>query len=152
DIAPEPIEWLWPGRFAVGKLGIIAGFPDAGKSQITCNIVATVTTGGAWPGTKERADKGAAIILSAEDDAADTVRPRLEAAGADLNQVIVANSIIRTEDSARVLNVSDDLQQLTQVIETQRAYSRNVKLLIVDPISAYMGGKAKGDTFKNSEV
>lgn len=92
------------------------------------------------------------MILSAEDDAADTVVPRLRAAGADLSQCVVVNAIVRTEGAARVLNLADDLGKLGSLIDAQRRERRNVRLVIVDPISAYMGGKAKGDTFKNSEV
>ncbi len=152
DIEAEKIRWLWPGRFAIGKLGILAGFPDAGKSQITMNIAAIVSKGGKWPNGEGRAKRGAVLILSAEDDAADTVKPRLMAAGADLSQCIIVKSIVRTEETTRVLNLSDDLSRLTHVIRTERDNGRTVHLVIIDPISAYMGGRSKGDTFKNTEV
>jgi len=58
DIEPEAIEWCWPNRFAVGKLGMIAGFPDQGKSQITMNIAATVSKGGDWPDGEGQAEQG----------------------------------------------------------------------------------------------
>ncbi len=147
EIEPEPIKWLWPGRFPIGKLSMIAGFPDQGKSQVTMNIAATVSTGGEWPNSEGRAEQGAVLVLSAEDDPADTIVPRLKAAGADLTRCIVVNSIVRIEGSPRVFNLSDDLARLEAEFK-----DHDVKLVIVDPIGAYMGGKAKGDSFKNAEV
>src|SRR5690606_4585556 len=49
DVTPEPVEWLWPGRIALGKLGLMAGAPGLGKSQLAAAMVAAVTTGGRWP-------------------------------------------------------------------------------------------------------
>jgi len=84
DIAPRSVQWLWPGRIARGKVTMLAGHPGLGKSQLALAIAAIVTTGGRWPVDGFRAECGSAVILSAEDDAEDTIRPRLEAAGADL--------------------------------------------------------------------
>src|SRR5262249_41893939 len=82
-VTPEPVEWLWPGRLALGKLTLIAGEAGLGKSQLSIAMVASITTGGEWPCREGRAPQGSAVILSAEDGAADTVVPRLMAAGAD---------------------------------------------------------------------
>src|ERR1051326_702755 len=78
DIEAKPVSWLWPGRIARGKVTIIAGDPGLGKSQITASIAAVVTTGGCWPVDRGQSDTGAVLFLTAEDDAADTLRPRLE--------------------------------------------------------------------------
>jgi hypothetical protein len=78
EITPEPIEWLWPNRVAIGKQTMIVGEPGLGKSQLTAFMAAAITTGGQWPCDEGRAPLGSVIILSAEDDAADTMRPRLE--------------------------------------------------------------------------
>jgi len=84
DIQPKPILWLWRGRIARGKVFMLAGHPGLGKSQAMISMAAIVTTGGTWPVDRTPCERGAVIILSAEDDAEDTIRPRLEAAGADL--------------------------------------------------------------------
>jgi putative DNA primase/helicase len=153
DIEPEPIDWLWPNRFPVGKMSMLAGFPDQGKTQIALHVAAVVSRGGEWPNREGKAEQGAVIILSAEDDAADTLVPRLKAAGADMNQIIFVRSTVRVDSVNRVFNLADDLKRLTAVIEQERTNGRNVRLLIIDPISAYMGGgKSKADTFKNTEV
>ncbi len=71
DIAETEIHWLWIGRFAIGKVGLLAGMPGDGKSLITCDIAARVTRGDVWPDGSGRAPKGAVIILSSEDDESD---------------------------------------------------------------------------------
>src|SRR5215469_4135388 len=94
EIEAKPVSWLWPGRIARGKLTIIAGNPGLGKSQITASIAGIVTTGGVWPVDGVRSAPGDVIFLTAEDDPADTLRPRLEAAGADLERIHVVDSVI----------------------------------------------------------
>jgi len=66
DIAPEKIEWVWPGRIARGKQTLIAGDPGTGKRQVTISIAAAVTIGGDLPCEEGRAPRGNVIILSAE--------------------------------------------------------------------------------------
>ena len=83
DVKMKVVTWLWPDRFAIGKLGIIAGLPDEGKGQILVFLCAAVTKGGEWPMNEGRAPKGNVIVFSDEDDVADTLAPRLEAADAD---------------------------------------------------------------------
>ena len=95
DVEPEKIEWLWPGRIAIGKQTLIGGEPGLGKSQITTALAATVTNGGAWPCDEGKAPLGSVIILSAEDDAGDTIRPRLDAAGADVTRVHQISAVRR---------------------------------------------------------
>ena len=81
EVKPEPINWLWPGRIAKGKITFIAGLPGLGKSQVTVSIAAIVSSGGIWPVDEMPADVGNVLILSAEDGIADTIKPRLLAAG-----------------------------------------------------------------------
>ena len=104
-----------------------------------------VTTGGKWPCGEGQAPLGNVIILSAEDGAADTIIPRLGVAGAD-NQSGVRVSAVRNSDgSRRAINLQHDLD----LIEKEIARIGNVVLVIVDPVSSYLG---KTDSHKNSEV
>jgi hypothetical protein len=80
----KAVNWLWPNRFAIGKLGLIVGLPDEGKGQVLADIAARVTCAAEWPCGEGIAPLGNVIMLTAEDDPADTVVPRLVAAGADL--------------------------------------------------------------------
>ena len=83
-ITPEPIDWLWEGWLATGKLHILAGAPGTGKTTVALAFAATISCGGRWP-DGARADPGQVLIWSSEDDAKDTLVPRLIAMGANLN-------------------------------------------------------------------
>jgi hypothetical protein len=148
DITPKPISWLWHGRIAHGKLTGIAGPPDQGKSQLTAFIASIVSTGGEWP-YGGRAEAGDVIILSAEDDASDTIVPRLMAAGADLEKVHLVDMMVKPDQSKsqRMLSLKEDIGRLTELL---RLYP-SVRLVVIDPISAYMGAGSV-DTHKNADV
>ena len=85
-VAPEHVNWLWPGRLPLGKLVVLDGDPAVGKSTLAVDLAARVTTGARWPDGTE-CPVGDVLILSAEDGLADTIRPRLDAAGGDPNRV-----------------------------------------------------------------
>src|SRR6516162_3561393 len=115
DVKPEPVEWLWPGRVALGKLTLIAGEAGLGKSQLSIAMAAAVTTGDEWPCCERRAPQGNVVILSAEDGAADTVVPRLMSAGADRERVELV-SAVHDRKSRRSFDLSADLALLEQRI------------------------------------
>jgi hypothetical protein len=145
DVTPEPVEWLWPGRVALGKLTLIAGEAGLGKSQLSIAMAAAITIGGEWPCGEGRAPEGTVIILSAEDGAADTIVPRLMAAGADRERVELA-SAVRDEKSRRSFDLSADLALLDRKISE----IGDVRLIIIDPISSYLGPKV--DAHVNAAV
>jgi len=144
EIEPEKIDWLWSGRIARGKHTCIAGEPGTGKSQLSIAIIAAITTGSEWPCGEGKAPLGNVILLSAEDGAADTIRPRLEATDADLKRVHLI-SAVRDVDRRRTLNLQHDLD----LLESKIAEIGDVALVVIDPISSYLG---KTDSHKNSEV
>jgi hypothetical protein len=140
------VQWLWPNRFALGKLGIIAGLPDEGKGQIFADMAARVTRGREWPCGEGVAPQGNVILLTAEDGISDTVAPRHEAAGADRSRIEII-SMVRQNDKDRMFSLLTDLDLLRKkVIEVG-----NVKLIQIDPISAYLG-VGKIDTFRTTDV
>jgi len=145
DVQAEPIRWLWWQRIALGKLTLIAGDPGLGKSFLTMDLAARVSRGAGWPDLPGApTEAGGVVLLSAEDDVADTIRPRLDAAGADVSR-IVALQAVNTAQGARTFDLARDLAALEQVI-TDRA---DVRLIVVDPITAYCG---KTDSHNNTEV
>jgi hypothetical protein len=149
EVAPEPIRWLWPGRIARGKLTVIAGNPGLGKSQLTASLAAIVTTGGLWPVDRTPADRGAVVILSAEDDAADTIVPRLVAAGADLTRCHVIDAALFAgaggDPVAKHVDLSRDVAALCATLEG----FGDVAMLAIDPAGAFLGG---ADSHKDSDV
>jgi hypothetical protein len=145
DVAPEKVEWLWPGRVAIGKLTMIAGEPGLGKSQLSIAIAAAVTTGAAWPDRSGCAPAGDVIILSAEDGVADTIRPRFDAAGGDASKVTVIRSTASGDGRRRSFDLGADLI----LLEDQIKRRPEARLVTIDPASSYMG---RVDSHKNADV
>jgi hypothetical protein len=140
------IQWLWPNRFALGKLGILAGLPDEGKGLILCDMAARVTRGLDLPCGEGTAPLGNVVLLTAEDDPKDTVVPRLMAAGADLDRI----EIVQMVDEAgkdRMFSLVSDLVLLRQTV----LRVGNVKMIQIDPITAYLGVKQM-DSFRTTDV
>src|SRR5262249_55897553 len=77
ELEMSGLDWLWPGRFARGKFGLIAGLPDMGKGQIAAFIAAAVTNKVELPCHEGDAPQGNVIWFNAEDGASDTIKPRL---------------------------------------------------------------------------
>jgi len=149
DVKPEPIDWLWFGRIARGKLTIVAGDPGVGKSMMTTDVAARVTSGQSWPDHPSAPAVADVIFLAAEDGLADTVRPRLDAMGGDARRVHVVTSVRthRTGDGSldeRGFTLKQDLQMLEALIARTAA-----ALVVIDPVSNYLGD---ADSYKDAEV
>jgi putative DNA primase/helicase len=142
DVTPEVIAWLWNGWLAAGKMHVFGGAPGTGKTTISMDLAATVTTGGRWPdGT--RSISGNVVIWSGEDDPADTLIPRLALSGADLSRVYFIADI-REGNERRSFNPAGDMEPLRRKL----AELGGVRLLIVDPLVSAIAG----DSHKNAEV
>jgi hypothetical protein len=148
-IPAQPIKWLWPGKIAKGKLSIIVGNPGLGKSQVCASLAAIVTTGGYWPVDRTQAQAGNVVVLSAEDDAEDTIRPRMEAAGADVRRVFLLQAIKYEDEAGATQSRGFSLVNDTYRLGTLIKQIGDVELVIIDPITAYMGAT---DSHRNAEV
>lgn len=136
DVQPERVSWLWPGRIPVGKLVTLDGDPGLGKSTLALEFAATISTGGAWPDGSRCEHRGAVLLMSAEDGLADTVRPRADAAGADVSKVHAIEGVpIVDEDGERTLRPPTlaDLAALEDAITRTGA-----RLLVIDVVMAYL--------------
>jgi hypothetical protein len=130
DVPPRALEWLWPGRLARGKLAILDGDPGLGKSLVTLDLCARVTTGRPFPdGTP--APCGNVVIVNCEDGVADTIRPRLDALGADLSRVHLFLGPVEA-GFERLPSFPRDLARLEQAIRRVGAV-----LVVIDPIMAF---------------
>ena len=146
DIEPEHVEWLVDQSFPLGMLAVIGGQPGLGKSQISINLAAGVTTGKGLPGTGGFSSIGSVIILANEDDAARTIRPRLDAAGADISKVHIVEGVAGEGAEVDMFQLDLDIAELRD-----RALEiGDVRLIIIDPPSAYLGTKV--DSYKDSDV
>jgi putative DNA primase/helicase len=136
QIKLEAIDWLWPGRFALGKFGVIGGNPDRGKGLILADIFARITGGRPWPCNEGNAPIGDALLLQQEDDLSDTVAPRLRAAGADMSRVKILRMVRKTDGSGkRMFDLHEDLPKLRDALER----ANEPQLLAIDPLTAYVG-------------
>lgn len=89
DVETQPVSWLWYPYIPAGKLSLLEGDPGEGKTMLSLFLAAALTTGEALPlQTTPPLAPGAVIYQSAEDGLADTIKPRLEKAGADCGKVI----------------------------------------------------------------
>lgn len=151
EVQAEPVSWLWPNRIAVGKLTLLAGDPSLGKSLLTLDLASRISRGTAWPDCQEIPNPpGAVVILSSEDDPADTIKPRLLAAGADCRRVVAFTGIRELDPETGeacllAFTLVHDLALLERVIET----TAECRAVVMDPITAYMG---KTDSHKNADV
>lgn len=145
DVQPEQVRWLWPGRIALGKLTLLAGDPGLGKSFLSLDLAARVSLGVAWPDNRLIcAPLGGVVLLNAEDALGDTVRPRLDAMAADVNRIIALEAILQGVDRLPV-NLQRDLAAVEQAIEQ----AADCRLVVIDPISAYLG---KVDSHNNADI
>lgn len=153
DVEPEPVRWLWPGRFALGKLSLIAGQPGLGKSFLTLDIAARVSRGDHWPCDEStRCDQGGVVLLSAEDDIEDTIVPRLIAARADRSRIQAMRALYQPQpgiapgaEKPVPFSLLEHVPQLEELIHR----ADPCRLVVVDPVSAFLG---KTDSHNNSEV
>lgn len=143
DVTPEKIEWLWPGRLARGKITLLEGDPGLGKSTLTIDIAAKLSTGMRLPWGIELPPTGT-LFMSAEDGVADTIVPRLIAAGADMTRVWIMDSI-DTSDGEQGIQIPRDLDLIEQVMAEELC-----SLVVVDPLSVFLGDEINEN--KNQEV
>lgn len=143
DVQVEPIDWLWNGWLARGKVHVLAGAPGTGKTTLALALAATITLGGRWP-NGDQAARGRVMVWSSEDAPHDTLVPRLMAAGADLSRVDIVNEYVQGQD-VRPFDPSKDARALSDRIADM---DEPPVLLIIDPIVSAVAG----DSNKAAEV
>jgi AAA domain len=119
-IRREPVEWLRPGRVPLAMLTMLAGDPGLGKSLLTCQMAAEESRAG-----------GAVLLATAEDSPAATVRPRLEAAQADLDLVHMVS--LRRDGVEEGIALPDNIADLDG-----RVRDTGARLVVIDPLMAHL--------------
>jgi len=136
------IRWLWPSRVPLGKLTLIAGDPDLGKSLITLDLAARISRGADWPdGPAIDGRPGGVVLLAAEDDLADTVRPRLDAAGADAERIAALQAVLeRNREAGTECRRYFDLGRHLSTLEEMTTKVPDCRLVVIDPLMVFLGG------------
>jgi RecA-family ATPase len=134
EVEPELIEWLWKDRIPLGKLTLFSGNPDVGKSLVSLDVAARLSCGKDFPDGMNSLGESDILILAAEDAPADTIVPRLLAAGADLDRIYLL-AATGTTDSERSFALDSDIGLLREHLSQNPA----IRLVILDPISNYLG-------------
>ena len=127
EVQWQEIEWLWYPFIPYGKLTIVQGDPGDGKTTLILNIAAKLSKGERLDNDMKLTEPMNIIYQTAEDGLADTVKPRLEKAGADCERIVVI------DESAKSLSMADERLE-EAIIQT------GARMLILDPIQAYLGG------------
>jgi putative DNA primase/helicase len=147
DIIPRPMDWLWEGHILRGSQELLTGIPGTGKSQIHCALVAAATTGGLWPDGCNGVPAGNVIMLTAEDCLDQIIIPRLIVAGANRERVFIFRKI-RKDNKERMFLLNEDMEELEHSIKD----TGDVRLVTIDPITAYMGGGKNFDSHRATDV
>jgi hypothetical protein len=131
QVVAQAVSWLWPQRIPLGKLLILDGDLDLGKSLIALDLCARLSTGRPFPDGRPVPGPANALVLSAEDNAADTIVPRLQRLGADMQRVFVWQREADDEDwpwrfPAHVERLDDALRRT------------DARLAVIDPIMAFL--------------
>ena len=127
EIQTEEVKWLWHPYIPLGKVTIVQGDPGEGKTTLILAVIAALTKGEALPESDKALEPMNVIYQTAEDGLADTIKPRLVAAEADCSRVLVI------DERKQELTLCDErLEQA--ILET------GAKLIVIDPMQAYLGG------------
>jgi putative DNA primase/helicase len=148
EIKPVAVKWLWPGRIPLGRITLLVGRPGEGKSFLTTYMAARISTGSPWPDGSE-CPNGSVILIPAEDDPADTIRPRLDVHHADVRRVHLLSMVCRIEDDGKRHEVMFTLADLAS-LEAALKLHPDCKLVVVDPIGSFLGGHT--DAHRDNEV
>ena len=130
DVNSVPVEWIWYPYIAVGKITLLQGDPGDGKSTMMLHLIAQLSIGGELPDGRSLGDPVRVIYQCSEDGAADTIRPRLEAGGANCENIAFID-----EEVCDGLTLDDERIRMAIM-------DFHPRLVVLDPIQAYIGNNA----------
>jgi hypothetical protein len=139
DVEPLEVQWLWQDRLPAGMVAVLDGPPGVGKSTLIADIAARISTGRPLPGESEPRVPSNVLLIGCEDSAAHTVRPRLDAAGADAHRVHLLEDI-----DGKMISLPTDVSRIEAIVRETGA-----TLVAIDPLTAYIG---QVDFHRDNEV
>ena len=138
EITAKAIDWIWPGRVAVGKLTVIAGDPGKGKSFLSLDIAARLSTGSPFP-DGHTPTVGTTLLITDEDDSEDTIKPRLLALNANTSKITRLKAVkVKGQEFNWTLKL---VKMLTHAVKR----IPDLRLIIIDPLFSYFGGAKSAD-------
>jgi RecA-family ATPase len=149
-VEPKPVRWIWRGYIAIGAVTLIDGDPGTGKTTVVFDIAARVSSGRAMPDGSYGDVEGPAgvVILSAEDDDAHTIAPRLREAGADLapGRIVRLAAVRHVSEAKGEQRETQRMPSLLDVDAVREAIIQSgAALVTIDPLMAYLPGDAHRD-------
>jgi len=148
DVEPREVLWLWPGRIPLGRITLLVGRPGEGKSFLSVDMASRITTGTPWP-DGAICPRGSVILITAEDDPGDTIRPRLDSHYANCKKVHLLTAVRQFDDKNNAREVMFTLSDVDALEAALQTHS-DCKLLVVDPIGSFLGGNT--DAHRDNEV
>jgi hypothetical protein len=133
DLNAQEVHWLWPGYLPRGKLVLLDGDPGQGKSLLTLDLAARLTSGRPWPDGAAAAPPGNVVLVNCEDGLTDTILPRLRHLGADAQRIFAFQGHTLEERFHRLPVFPRDTPDLRALIEQAQA-----RLVVLDPLMAFL--------------
>jgi hypothetical protein len=132
----KKIKWLWENRIPFGKLTLFVGNPGTAKSLVSTHVAAVITTGQKLYDSTPFASPAEVLIFASEDDWNDTIAPRLVAAGANLD-----NISFEEMKNGPEMRLDRDIELIREAL----AENPKIQLVIIDPVSNYLGDTKMND-------
>ncbi|MDX2088972.1 MAG: AAA family ATPase [Kofleriaceae bacterium] len=145
SVEPEKVRWLWHGRIPFGAVTLVDGDPGLGKSTVLIDLAAKVSRGAPMPGEMTGRAPATVVLLTAEDALASVVRPRLDAAKADVSRVAVLRAVVEKDGDKQMPCLPANFEQLRRAIDKTKA-----KLVAIDPLMAYLSEEV--NSHKDAEI
>jgi len=132
DVEPQRVKWLWENYFPSGRLSLISGDPNDGKTYLMLDSSARVSQGSTWPDGSKVGKPGRVLYLTIEDQAADTLRPRIDSLGGDPSKITILNP--ETEDFLCFAE-----KYGLKIFEEEVKKIEDLRLAVIDPILDFSG-------------
>jgi hypothetical protein len=146
SIEPKDVAWLWESRIPLGEITLLVGDPGVGKSYFSYFLSAQISKGGSWPDAPDKPiDSGKILILSTDEDPNYAIRPRSDAAGADVDKITVLEGSRGEKGEIKILNLTKDIYRMEEIFKKNKEY----RLWIIDTLTDYLG---RLDSNKYSDV
>lgn len=141
QVSEKPLRYSWKPYLPVGKLVHVGGVSSQAKSPMTVDLAARISTGADWPdGTKNTQGPKSIIMLNVEDDYQDTILPRFRLAGGDKSKLHYVQGVRIASGASnleRMFTLETDMQRLVRLARTLP----DLGLIVIDPVTNYLGGK-----------